>query len=719
MSPAFLLGSVVGSALLCLIPLGPARVLGAIALVCLLPGWCLWQALDETWPTRKPDLRLVLAFLGSGALTPLTLYWACYGRLLTAPVVGAALVLVCVALIALSLLRQTPTTQASAVPGLPWYVRLGLAAVCVVFAALVLWPWAGSGRDLAGLVNHSPCSGDWSAHRAVTYALLDTGVPPRNPFLCYKPLTYYYGHYLEAAALVRLSGGALSVEAALALLSALLAVATCLLVFHLVWRLFGSAPAALGAATLTVLVGGLDVGVLAATRYLLDPYWWNLGHAGVWTLQPRLPFAFSNLHWSPHHHMAALIALATLARLGETKALQGSGASAPKNSSALGGLGWLAVPLGGILVGGVVVNSIYLGMVVLGALALLQLWRLLSWLIWRRETAASVAGPILIAVLGVLLASGILLEVSRMVGNDRRSLQVALPCLPVAEELLKEATTPAPSSERIRYFMRTSDRVTREPSTVDCVAGAVAVPLQLGLIGLLGFLGLVRRRAGWVPAPLLCLLLSAGLVAVFVKNFDLQIRAGGLLWLVLGVYAGRYLTRARLRWPMWVLVGVLTVVGVGSVLFEVAGMSRPVYFDAQDVHVFSWVRDHTPPQSVVQAYPFTSPRVAWMPTARYFVLPSFPEFTGRGALLGDRSHIAMYELPPTRTMIARKLAAAFSAKSAEESARAFSRMHVDYVLWTSGDELSAHAEAKRLLLDTRHFRLEYRDGDSFVVSPLR
>jgi len=148
-------------------------------------------------------------------------------------------------------------------------------------------------------------------------------------------------------------------------------------------------------------------------------------------------------------------------------------------------------------------------------------------------------------------------------------------------------------------------------------------------------------------------------------------------------------------------------------------MSRPVYFDAEDVHVFSWVREHTPPQSVVQAYPFTSPRVAWMPTARYFVLPSFPEFTGRGALLGDRSHIAMYELPPTRYMIARKLVAAFKAESAAESARAFSRLHVDYVLWTSGDELSAHAEAKRLLLDPRHFRLEYRDGDSFVVSPLR
>ena len=55
MSPALLLGSVVGSALLCLIPLGPARVLGAIALVCFLPGWCVWQTLDENWPTRRPD----------------------------------------------------------------------------------------------------------------------------------------------------------------------------------------------------------------------------------------------------------------------------------------------------------------------------------------------------------------------------------------------------------------------------------------------------------------------------------------------------------------------------------------------------------------------------------------------------------------------------------------------------------------------------------------
>lgn len=676
---------------LCFLSPASLRAVGAEALVVLLPGWMLWQATDRHWLRRPWELRITLAWVASGAVSPLTLYWACLGHPLTATRCALALAVTGLVLWALGQHRMNPIRGRAAddvtlhrpdgcPPPVSTRLRISVGALALIFAAMTAVPWLTGGRQVGDLLSRSPCSGDWSAHRAITWALLNDGIPARNPFVCHQPLTYYFGHFLEAAALVRLSGGALSVEAALLSLVLVLAGASAVLLFHFVRALIGSDAVALAATALTLFVGGLDLGVMKTAAWLGMPSLWSQGHAQLWTWQPRIPFPYSNLHWSPHHHAAALLVLSLL-----WLALQPD-------------WGRKRLALAGVLLGGVVVNSVYLGLVAYGALGLLMLGAL-----WRRNPA--VLGTLAaVAVLGLLLASGLLWTVAHMVPNERRALTPALPYLPLVGQLLHlHGFAPSPVALTVL-------------GTLGGILGAV---LQLGLVGVLGVAGLHAGR-GRVPPVMVATLASAAICALLVRNFDLQIRASALLWMLLGVSAGWalvHLSRPATpgAWALWACAGVATALGVGSVVYEVQGMARPVYFDAHDVRVMNWVATHTPQHAVVQAFPLTQPRVAWMPQPRYFVWPSFVEFTGRAAVLGDLSHVGMYLLEPDRLAVAQRLRQAFEAPTPQEARQRFRAQGVDYVLWTSGDEGSDHAPARRNLRDATCFPLLFQDGPAFVV----
>ena len=143
-------------------------------------------------------------------------------------------------------------------------------------------------------------------------------------------------------------------------------------------------------------------------------------------------------------------------------------------------------------------------------------------------------------------------------------------------------------------------------------------------------------------------------------------------------------------------------------------MRRPVYFDAGDLAAMTWVSRNTPPRAVVQAYPDTEPQIVWMPQFRYWARPCYPEFTGRCAVIGDRTHTPLFAPAADLQRDQRALAAAFLAPSPEESRARFRAEGVDYVLWTAQDGTSEHRGAAGLLGDARCFERVWAAGQSAV-----
>ena len=696
---------VVSSGLLCLLPCPPLQTAGAVLLATLAPGWCLWRLADASWSRRRWDFRLALAVVGSCAVTPLALYWGTYGREFSAPLLAGELTCVCLLLLALGTWRRGREERAEEPAADSRRRQLALAGMALLFAALILVPLSTSGRHTQGWVSLSPCSADWSYHRAVTWAVLDTGVPPRDPLLCYQGMTYYYGQYLQAASLVRLSGGGLGVEGALALLSVLLALATPLLLYHLLRSSRATAPAALAATGVAVFVGGLDLLGLGGELLLHQRL---AVHLAVWARQPRVVTPFGNLHWAQHHHAAALLVLALVWYL----------STSGQTSLARRAL------ITGVLLAGTVVTSAYLGLVVLLGLGLLYAGMVVQPGRSRGARGRLTLAGVGVLALGLLLSSGLLREMSQMVRNQKTRLVISLPhnqelaaalfrghprggaAAPETETGAEPAAEASPGPESARQRL------------VAVLAGLLGLPVQFGLVGLLGVGGLLRR-GGWrsLPLPVLALLVSAAGCCLLVRNFDLQIRSAATLWLLLGTGVALYLgTPPTRRWgPGWVLVGLGGLLGLAALAWEVTAMARPVYLDANDVAVMTWVREHTPPRAVVQAFPGTTPAFAARPQGRFFAMTCYPEFTGRCALMGGSDTMRAHEQPEVLAQWTARLAAAFLAPDSAQARERFRQAGVDYVLWTSGDTRAAWAAAESRLLDPRYFELANRSGASFVV----
>ncbi len=698
---------------LCAVPLAPARVLGAVTLALFLPGWCLWRVVDARWDARRLDLRLALAFIGSGAVTPLALYWGCYGRDLDPLRCATTLAGMCLALGGVGWLldrRRAASTDGAKAPA-PSTARadLALGAVCLLFTLLILSPWATNnqrdGRGPLGhdLVSHSPCSGDWSCHRTIIVSLLTSGIPPRNAILAHQGLYYYYAHFIEAAALVRLSGGAFGVELSLAALAALLAVATCVLLFHLCRDLGASPAVAVAATAITVFGAGLDMLILLLGRATVHPEWWDSGHVGSWATQPRVAFPFANLHWAQHHHAAILLSLALMWHL--------AGAGVRDRGRSV-----VAVAF---LLAGVMVTSVYVGAVLLGALALIALAP-----VFRRATRRGARELWLVLSLGgcwaLVLSIGMVTEMSHFAPSERSHFALDWPRQPwLLSALTADLHSPRPTGSAAIRGLRARHPALLAPgppSFYSALVGVLCVPLQFGLVGVLGLLS-VRRRGGLaVPWPFYALAASGLVLALFVANFDLQIRASALVWLTLGVLVARTLAGGLPRsWPARVGLLCLGALGLWTLAFDVAGMMRPVWLDGHDVRVMGWVREHTPLRAVVQALPETEPRTAALPRTRYFAYRSYPEFTGRAAVMGDIALAAMHAPQPRLEALERRLRAAFLAPTPAEMARRFRAQGVDYVLWTSNEERYLPAPVRARLLDPRGFQLLYQDGRSFVV----
>jgi hypothetical protein len=693
---------------------GHLAATGAAALGAVLPGWAAWYWLDHGWAGRPLLVRFGLAVVGSVALAEVVLYWGCLGGEVAGERATLLLAATCLALWALGAWRRRGREGAGGAEEAGLRAQLGLSAVCVVFAVLVALPWAANNRQCADGLSQAPCSGDWSKHRSLTYAVLDTGVPPRNPFLVRQELTYYYGLYLGAAGLVRMSGGHLGVDGALRLLSVLLALATPAVLFELARATGASDAVATASAGVVVLVGGLDVVVLWGLRATLGLGFWDLGHAGSWTSSPRIPFPYSNLHWAPQHHAGALMALCVALVL---VVAPGRRAGNP-----------LLVAL---LTAGCAMSSVYVGIVLVCGCGA---WALVCAAPGSRShgQALGPAGAVMLGVcLGLLGAAGVLTSARHMVDNSRSRVALGWPRLDYADWAVRAALQRPPAPDGAPAGPRSTGgaplagsawlRQTPYADIAQGLGGLLGVVLQLGLVGLIAVRGLGLAGPG---GAFWALALAAWFAALFTRNFDLQMRAAGLGWMLLVVpvaatlsawvrdAGGRGRKAVATAGAACVLLG---APGLGTTAYEVAGMGRPVYFDAHDRAVMSWARDHTPAAAVIQAFPDTYPRIVSMPRERYFVRPSYPEFTGRCAVLGDAEHIRMFATPDDVAGLSAALSAAFTAPTPLLARTRFRNLGVDFVLWTSREERAGRAEARRNLLSAEAFGVVFRDGGSFLA----
>jgi len=146
-----------------------------------------------------------------------------------------------------------------------------------------------------------PCIGDWSfIMSSDVAALVSSGVPPRNPFFCAEPLRYYYLYHLYTATFVKLSGGALDVQAAsvLALLLTALAVYCTFLMIFRRWLDYFSG--ALFSLLLCTLVGGFDIIPSIIFKHTFHYWPCNVDHWDQF-LYWKLFTSLAQFHLFPQH----------------------------------------------------------------------------------------------------------------------------------------------------------------------------------------------------------------------------------------------------------------------------------------------------------------------------------------------------------------------------------------------------------------------------------
>ncbi len=248
--------------LLTLIPLAPIAIVGAVALITVLPGRQIvrWLGLyEQRWSFEKLTLSLALGLVTS----PILIYWSSllfgYSRVMLLIVFPAYIV----ALAAWVSRNDFKLAISQAPISLPDSSRLSwIIAACLIGFTLV-------GVFLAyfelntGQGFYPVQMEDWQKHYGVAFSLRHTGIPPSSMFFYGmfpdEQLVYYYFLHLSGASLDLLAGGGPMLHYAFvtAIMLAALSFGT---VFLLLARtIFNSQKAAVWALAFASIIGGLDI----------------------------------------------------------------------------------------------------------------------------------------------------------------------------------------------------------------------------------------------------------------------------------------------------------------------------------------------------------------------------------------------------------------------------------------------------------------------------
>ena len=509
---------------------------------------------------------------------------------------------------------------------------------------------------------------DFVWHMALTAELSRFEMPPRNPYMAERPLTYYWTYFIVPATVSEIGPDAVRhVEEALEAN----AIATALLLAGSLYGFAATATrrrwaAALG-VTLVVLASSaegfalvydmLSRGTsLAALRHInVDAVtaWW---YGGL-----RIDGVHRTMYYTPQHGLSCALGLVALT------AIAAAGAEAPRRIIAIAG---------GLLGAATVLNP-FLGMafsLVYGLAVLLDalVRRRAPWMLLPHTLAAI---PPLLAV-----GWGIVNGMSEGAG----------------EALIFGWVGPA----------------RRAPiATLLLGLGPVLVPAVVGLWPL--------RRASAQPLRTAAAGLLVGLFLFYfvmlTDRFWVGFRAGQILLAMLTVPVAALLDRLLdLRPP--VIAGLVTaavfVVGLPTTAadaFNAAdianlrmgpGFPWTVTLSADEQEALTWVRRATPPHAVVQAEPIVRGRTQWS------LIPSFGERRMAAGL-----PISLLPMPEYSEG-SRRVRAMFAASTVDEAYAIARELRIDYV-WVDTSDRAAYG-TMRFAEDPTRFPPLFRNAEVTV-----
>ena len=509
---------------------------------------------------------------------------------------------------------------------------------------------------------------DFVWHMALTAELSRFEMPPRNPYMAERPLTYYWTYFIVPATVSEIGPGAVHhIEEALEAN----AVATALLLAGSFYGFAATATrrkwtAALG-VTLVVLASSAEGFALVYDLLSRGTSLAELRHINVdavtawWYGGLRIDSVHRTMYYTPQHGLSCALGLAALTAV----ALAGADASRR------------IVAIAGGLLGAATVLNPFLGMafsLIYGLAVLLDalVRRRAPWILVPHALAAV---PPLLAVgwgivNGMSEGAGEALTVG-WVGPARRA--------PIATLLL--------------------------------ALGPVLAPAVVGLWPL--------RSASAQPERTAAAGLLVGLFLFYfvmlTDQFWVGFRAGQILLAMLTVPLAALLDRLiDLRRP--ILVGLVTagvlVVGLPTTAadaFNAAdianlrmgpGFPWTVTLSAAEQEALTWVRRATPPQALVQAEPIVRGRTQWS------LIPSFGERRMAAGL-----PISLLPMPEYANR-SRRVRAMFAAPTVDESHAIARELRIDYV-WVDTSDRAAYG-AMRFADDPTRFPPLFRNTEVTV-----
>ena len=276
-----------------------------------------------------PLQAAILGSTSSIAVSSLSAYWG--ASLFDFGSVAISASILCAALVIWIVAR---TGNISSLPEEPLFSglwqRIIFASIGVVFILAVWYPFFSMGTintveenstpafydrfhfllaspDGAGVT--IPSMGDWSfIICSDVAAVVDSGVPPKNPFFCSQPLRYYYLYHLYTAIFVKLSGGALTVQTAGIATSLITAIAVFFCFFLIARKWIGSFSGAIFSLLLITLIGGFDIIPTIIYRYSFGYWPCNVDHWDQF-LYWKIFTSIMHFHWFPQHLCGMLFSL--------------------------------------------------------------------------------------------------------------------------------------------------------------------------------------------------------------------------------------------------------------------------------------------------------------------------------------------------------------------------------------------------------------------------
>jgi hypothetical protein len=509
---------------------------------------------------------------------------------------------------------------------------------------------------------------DFVWHMALTAELSRFEMPPRNPYMADRPLTYYWTYFIVPATLSRLGPGpARDVEAALeanAIATAVLLIGSLYCFAATGTRRRSTAAAGVALVTLAASAEGiaLILDLLSRGRSLAALRDINVDAVTAWWYGGlRIDGVHRTMYYTPQHGLSCALGLLALT------VIASRGADAPRQTIAVAG---------GLLGAATVLNP-FLGM----AFSLIYGLAVLADALVRRRHPGVLLWHVLAAV---------------------------PPVLAVGWGVLNGMSEGAGEALNIGWF----GPARRAPfMTLLLALGPVLVPALIGLWPL----GRVSAQPLRTAAAGLLVGLFLFYFVMLTDQFWVGFRAGQILLAMVTVPLAGLLDRLidrRHRVAAGLLTAAILLVGLPTTAVDAynaaditnlrmgPGFPWTVSLSPPVQEALTWVKRATPPRAIVQAEPIGRGRTQWS------LIPSFAERRMAAGL-----PISLLPMPDYMER-SRRVRAMFAAPSVDDAHAIARELRIDYV-WVDATDRAAFGEM-RFADDPTRFPPLFRNAEVTV-----